>query len=160
DLRATDTRTARRNALFLEGFNLRLKKDFDKAEEKFIACWNLGRDDQSVNRELASLLSKQRRYSEAEGYARSAYRIAPTNPFIIDIMAEILLGQLASGLRVDHAELERLLNELRIYGDAPGSSFFLIRQAQAFARDKKVPQALRAIERAVERTPNLLTPYF
>jgi len=52
------------------------------------------------------------------------------------------------------------LNELRIYGDAPGSSFFLIRQAQAFARDKKIPQALRAVEKAIERTPNLLSPYF
>ncbi len=52
------------------------------------------------------------------------------------------------------------MNELRICGDAPGSSFFLIRQAQAFARDKKIPQALRAVEKAIERTPNLLSPYF
>jgi tetratricopeptide (TPR) repeat protein len=160
DLRVIDTRTARRNMLFLEGFNFRLKKDFDSAEEKFIGSWNLGRDNQSVNRELASLFCKQRRYSEAEGYARSAYRIAPTNPFIIDILAEILLGKSASGLRIDYSELERLLDELRIYGDAPGSSFFLIRQAQAFAREKKIPQALRAVEKAIERTPNLLSPYF
>jgi len=75
-------------------------------------------------------------------------------------LAEILLGQSASGLRIDHSELSRLLNELRIYGDAPGSSFFLIRQAQAFAREKKIPEALRAIAKAVERTPNLLSPYF
>jgi tetratricopeptide (TPR) repeat protein len=160
DLRAIDTRTARRNMLFLEGFRLRLRNDFEGAEEEFIGCWNLGRDNQSVNRELASLLCKQRRYSEAEGYARSAYRIAPTNPFIIDILAEILLGQAASGLRIDYSELERLLNELRVYGDAPGSSFFLIRQAQAFARERKIPQALRAVEKAIERTPNLLSPYF
>lgn len=160
DLRTIDTRTARRNMLFLEGFNFRLKKDFDNAEEKFLGCWNLGRDNQSVNRELASLFCKQRRYSEAEGYARSAYRVAPTNPFIIDILAEILLGQSASGLRIDYPELDRLLNELRIYGDAPGSSFFLIRQAQAFARERKIPEALRAIAKAVERTPNLLSPYF
>ena len=103
---------------------------------------------------------KQRRYSEAEGYARAAYRIAPTNPFIIDILAEILLGQSASGLRIDYPELERLLNELRIYGDAPGSSFYLIRQAQELFRDKKIPQALRAIAKAIERTPTLLSPYF
>jgi tetratricopeptide (TPR) repeat protein len=159
-LRGIDTRTAKRNLLFLEGFNFRLKRDFDNAEEKFIGSWNLGRDNQSVNRELASLFCKQRRYSEAEGYARAAYRIAPTNPFIVDILAEIILGQAASGLRVDRSELERLLNELRIYGDAPGSSFFLIRQAQEHFRDKKIPQALRAIAKAVERTPTLLSPYF
>lgn len=159
-LRTIETRTAKRNALFLEGFGFRLKKDFDNAEDKFIACWKLGRDNQSVNRELASLLSKQRRYSEAEGYARSAYRIAPTNPFIIDVLAEIMLGQSASGLRVDGAELSRLLEELRIYGDAPGSSFFLIRQAQELVRDGKTALALRALAKAIERTPNLLSPYF
>jgi predicted Zn-dependent protease len=155
-----NSRTARKNMLFLEGFNLRLKSDFDAAEEKFIESWKLGKENQSVNRELASLFCKQRRYSEAEGYARSAYRIAPTNPYIIDILAEILLGQAASGLRIDHAELDRLINELRIYGDAPGSSFYLIRQAQAFARNGKMPQALKAIAKAIERTPNLLPPYF
>ena len=69
-------------------------------------------------------------------------------------------ARIISGQCLDYAELERLLNELRIYGDAPGSSFFLIRQAQAFAREKKIPQALRAIAKAIERTPNLLSPYF
>jgi tetratricopeptide (TPR) repeat protein len=159
-MRRIDSRTARKNVLFLEGFSFRLKKDFESAEDKFLESWKLGRDNQSVNRELASLFCKQKRYSEAEGYARSAYRIAQTNPFIIDIMAEILLGKAASGLRIDYTELERLINELRIYGDAPGSSFFLIRQAQAFARDKLFPQALQAIAKAIDRTPNLLSPYF
>jgi tetratricopeptide (TPR) repeat protein len=159
-LREIDTRTAKRNALFLEGFHFRLKNDLDSAEEKFLACWKMGRDNQSANRELASLYCKQRRFAEAESFARSAYRTAPTNPFIIDILAESLLGKANSGLQVDLGELERLLNELRIYGDAPGSSFFLIRQAQTYARSKNYPQALRAIERAIERTPNLLPPYF
>jgi tetratricopeptide (TPR) repeat protein len=94
-LRGINSRTARKNMLFLEGFSLRLKKDFEKAEEKFLESWKLGNHNQSVNRELASLFCKQGRYSEAEGCARSAYRIAPTNPFIIDILAEILLGKAA-----------------------------------------------------------------
>jgi Flp pilus assembly protein TadD len=95
-LKLIDSRTARKNVLFLEGFSLRLKKQFEAAEEKFIESWKLGKENQSVNRELASLLCKQRRYSEAEAYARSAYRISPTNPFIIDILAEILLGKAAT----------------------------------------------------------------
>ncbi|MET3993721.1 tetratricopeptide (TPR) repeat protein [Bradyrhizobium sp. S3.9.2] len=159
-LRQIDTRTARKNMLFLEGFSLRLRKDFEGAEGKLIESWKLGKENQSVNREIASLLCKQRRYSEAEGYARSAYRTAPTNPFIIDILAEILLGKAAHGLRIDQAELTKLIGELRIYGDAPGSSFFLIRQAQEYARDRKFPQALQAVSKAIDRTPTLLPPYF
>jgi hypothetical protein len=53
-----------------------------------------------------------------------------------------------------------LINELRIYGDAPGSSHYLIRQAQEFARGKRFPQALEALSKAINRTDTLLTPYF
>jgi tetratricopeptide (TPR) repeat protein len=159
-LRDIHIRVAQSTVLFLEGFALRLKYDLDGAEQKFLDCWKLGRENQSVNRELASLYCKQRRFDEAESYARSAYRVAPTNPFIIDILAESLLGRAAVGLRVDIKEIDRVLRELKVYGDVPGSSFYLIRLAQALARQKQFPQALKHIDRAIERTPALLPPYF
>lgn len=160
NLERINTKTAKRFRFFLEGFRLRMRDQLDEAEEKFLESWKLGRDNQSVNRELASLYCKQKRYAEAEEFARSAYRSAPTNPFIIDILAECLMGRANNGLTIDYAELERLIQELRIYGDAPGSSFFLIRQAQALARARDYTRALAAVERAVERTPALLSPYF
>ncbi|WP_456707515.1 tetratricopeptide repeat protein [Bradyrhizobium sp. USDA 4452] len=159
-LRNFNTRAANRIAFFLEGFHSRLRNDWDGAEQKFLECWKLSKDNQSTNRELASLYCKQRRYSEAEAYARSAYKIAPTNPFIIDIMTETLLGKAQLGLAVDPDELSRLMAALKTYGDAPGSSFFLVRLAQAFARERKYSDALKAIGRAIDRTSNLLPPYF
>jgi Flp pilus assembly protein TadD len=151
---------ARRHALFVEGFYLRRHNKLDEAEEKFLECWKLSKDNQSINRELASLYCKQRQYNDAETHARSAYLTAPTNPFIIDIMAETLLGKAQMRLPVDPAELSRLMDELKHYGDAPGSSFYLIRNAQALARDKNYAAALDAISRAIDRTENLLPTYF
>lgn len=52
------------------------------------------------------------------------------------------------------------MGELKRYGDAPGSAFYLIRTAQGLARDKKFAAALDAITRAIERTDNILPPYF
>jgi hypothetical protein len=75
-------------------------------------------------------------------------------------MAETLLGKAHMGLTVDQAELTRLMHELKIYGDAPGSSFFLVRTAQSLVRAKQHKVALDTINRAVERTPDLLPPYF
>jgi hypothetical protein len=64
------------------------------------------------------------------------------------------------GLPVDQQELNRVLGELKIYGDAPGSSFFLIRDAQRKAKERDFSGALKLLDRAVERTPTLLPPYF
>jgi tetratricopeptide (TPR) repeat protein len=158
-LRQYPSNVARRHALFVEGFYLRRHNKLDEAETKFLECWKLSKDNQSVNRELASLYCKQRQYNDAETHARSAYLTAPTNPFIIDIMAETLLGKAQMRLPVDPAELSRLMGELRHYGDAPGSSFYLVRNAQTLARDKNYPAALDAISRAIDRTDNLLPPY-
>ena len=160
ELRRFSGKFASRIVYFLEGFNARLKLQFDVAEEKFLQAWRLSRANESINRELASLYCKERRYADAEIHARAAYEIAPTNPYILDILAETLLGKAQIGLHVDKSELGRVLAQLRIYGDAPGSSFFLIREAQWRLRDKDRAGALKAIEQAIERTPNLPSPYF
>jgi tetratricopeptide (TPR) repeat protein len=153
-------RTAERLLLFLEGFYLRVHNKLDEAEEKFLAAWRLSRDNQSVNRELANLLAKERRYDEAERFARGVYEQAPTNPFILDVMAEVLLGKFEQGLHVDQQEIKRVMRELERYGDAPGSSFYLVRKAQSELTDRKYEAALATIERAVERTPGLVNAYF
>ena len=124
ELRRYTAKVAKRVSYFLEGFNFRLRGDLDKAEEMYLTAWALSRDNQHVNRELASVYCKQRRYNDAESHARAAYNIAPTNPFLIDILAETLIGKSQMGLPVDQQEINRVLAELKIYGDAPGSSFF------------------------------------
>ena len=151
---------ARRISLFLEGFNFRVRGKYDDAETKFIDAHNISPNNQSINREIANLYCKQKRYGDAELYARAAYKIAPTNPFIIDILAETLLGQIDMGIKVNLEELDNLLSELEIYGDAPGSSFFLIRQAQQKAKSNDLKGALKSLSSAIERTPALPAPYF
>jgi tetratricopeptide (TPR) repeat protein len=159
-LRRYTATSARRIAHFLEGFRHRSRGDLDSAEPEFKKAWQLNRKNQSVNRELASLYCKQKRYVEAEQYAREAYRDQPINPYILDIMAETLLGKLQAGLYVDRHELDRVINDLKFYGDAPGLSFFLVRDAQSRLRNGDLPGALESINRAVERTSGLLAPYF
>lgn len=159
-LRGYSSKVARRMVFFLEGFALRLKGQLDLAEGKFLNAWKLARSNQSINRELASLYCKQRRYAEAEAHARAAYETAPTNPFIIDIFAETLMGKAAAGLGIDQRELDQVMKQLEIYGDAPGSSFFLVREAQSRLRKKDYVNAIKAATRAIDRTPQLLAPYF
>jgi tetratricopeptide (TPR) repeat protein len=159
-LKAANGRTAERIALFLEGFSYRVHKRADEAERKFLAAWRLAPDNQSINRELASLLAKQRRYDEAERFARRAYDQAPTNPYLIDVMAEVLLGKAQQGLHVDKKELDRIMGDLERYGDVPGSSFFLVRKAHAELANNNYRAALTTADKAVVRTPGLLNAYF
>ncbi|MEL3890347.1 TIR domain-containing protein [Ferrovibrio sp. MS7] len=151
---------AKRVGFFLEGFEARRRGQLDIAEGKFKEAWKLTPSNESVNRELASLYCRQRRYQDAEVHARAAYKIAPTNPFILDIFADTLLGKLGMGLRVDQKELSHIMDQLKIYGDAPGSSFFLVRDAQQKLKNKNRQEALSSINRAIERTPNLPDAYF
>lgn len=160
ELEKFQSRFAKRMKFFLEGFHARLKGQLDVAEERFLSAWQLARSNESINRELASLYCKERRYADAEVHARAAYEIAPTNPYIIDVFAETLLGKAQAGLPIDHAELDSVFEQLKIYGDAPGSSFYLIREAQLKARHGQRGEASRLINKAIERTPNLLSPYF
>jgi tetratricopeptide (TPR) repeat protein len=160
ELRNINTRVAQRVRFFLTGFFHRLKGEMDEAEDHFIRAHKLAPENASVNRELASLYCKQRRYVDAESHARAAYEKSPTNPFLIDIYAEALLGKTYLGLPVDQRALDVVLRDLRKYGDAPGSSFFLIRDAQQKFRSKDYQGALQALDKAIERTPALSTPYF
>lgn len=152
--------TAKRLIHFLKGFRHRLAGRLDDAEESFLDAHKLSSKNLSINRELASLYCKQKRYTDAEVFARVAYNSQPTNPYILDIMAETLLGKVESNLQVDKAEVARVLNELKIYGDAPGLSFYLIRLAQRLRRERDLPSALTAVNRAISRTSGLITPYF
>jgi hypothetical protein len=75
-------------------------------------------------------------------------------------LAETLLGKQQFNLPIDRAELDRIQAELKTYGDAPGLSFFPVRDGQAKARERKLPAALASLGKAIERTPTLLAPYF
>ncbi len=153
-------KTAKRHWHFLQGFQLRLKKDYDAAERQFLNAHRISPNNLSINRELASLYRHRGEYIEAEGYARDGYAVAPTNPFVIDVLLESLLGKAHQNLSVDHEEIGRLFAELKRYGDVPGSSFYQARKAQDLFRQKNKVEALAAAEAAIARTPEFLPVYF
>ena len=153
-------KTAERIRLFVEGFYFRVNKRPDLAESKFLDALRLSPNNQHINRELANLLAKQRRYAEAERFARQAYEQAPTNPFLIDVMVEVLIGKRQQGLYVDNNELQHVKRDLERYGDAPGSSFYLVRKAQSELADRNYADGLNAIDLAIQRTPGLLNAHF
>ncbi|WP_162150812.1 MULTISPECIES: tetratricopeptide repeat protein [Methylosinus] len=159
-LKTYDSRTAQRNCLFLEGFDLRNRRRLDEAESKFLKAYALSSGNVHINRELAALYCKQRRYNEAEGYARAAYKQFPTNVYLLDIMAEALLGKRQLGLGVDETELTDVMQSLERYGDAPGSSFYLIRMAQSQLSNRKYRDALRTVNKAIERNDSHPPAYF
>jgi tetratricopeptide (TPR) repeat protein len=159
-LRLRNDATATRVRLFIEGFKARLEGRPDLAEEKFLAASKFTEKNASINREIAKLYCGQRRYVEAERYARQAYAAAPTNPYILDILLETLLGKLSQGLRVDDAEVGKVTEALRTYGNHPGFSFFTNREAQRLINARRYPDAILAAEAGIAKTPNLPPPYF
>jgi tetratricopeptide (TPR) repeat protein len=151
---------ARRHAFFLKGFSHRFKKNFDAAEKEFLQAHGLAPKNFSINRELANLYRHQADFVEGEGYARAAYDVAPTNPYVLDVLLECLLGKSYLEMEVDQTELDKLFGELAKYGDVPGSSFYQARIAQDLYRKKQMPAALAAANRAIQRTPEFLPCYF
>lgn len=153
-------RTAKRHSLFLQGFKARIKKRYDEAEDFFIKAHRLAKRNLSINRELASLYRHQGEFVEAERYAQIAYGVDPTNPFVIDVLLESLLGKASQELPVDQEEIARLFEELKTYGDVPGSSFYQARRAQELYRKRQKKEALAAADAAIARTPDFLPCYF
>ena len=154
-----DIRSARQHHHFLKGFKLRIKKKFDEAEAEFLGAYKLGKRNISINRELANLYRHQKEFDSAEMHARIAHKERPTNPFVIDVLLEALLGKAAFGLMVDQQEISNLFADLKRYGDVPGSSFYQARVAQDNLRKGDKPGALKAANAAIVRTPEHLPSY-
>ena len=153
-------KVARQHWFFLRGFHFRFGRNFDLAENEFLSAHKLAPNNFSINRELASLYRHQGEFVEAESYARAAYAVAPTNPYILDVLLECLLGKSYQGMEVDQSEIVRLFKDLEKYGDIPGSSFFQLRVAQDLYRNRNYRSAMSAANKAVDRTPGFLPCYF
>ena len=145
---------------FSQGLKARLEHRDDDAESFFKKAWGFSKTNASINRELAKIYSGQRRYIEAEKYARQAYSTSPTNPYILDIMLEVLLGKRAQGMSVDADELVEITTSLERYGNEPGLSFYPVREAQRFLSQRDYSRAISSANTAIRMTPKLAAPYF
>ncbi len=159
-LKSKGSKTAVRVAAFVSGFKARLDNRDDEAEAHFIEAWNLSPTNASINRELAKIYCGQKNYVEAEQYARQAYSVAPTNPYLLDIMLEVLLGKQATGLDVSINEIRDVQAALKVHGNEPGLSFFPVREAQKYLNNREYSMAISLANQAIEMTPDLIAPYF
>ncbi len=159
-LQKFNTRAARRNYHFLCGFWYRRIGKLDIAEEKYLEAYALDARNFHVLRELATCLSYQGRFSQAEAYARSAYMVAPTNPYIVDCLCDIIIGQSQNPSELQHnEEFQHLMEDLKRYGSLEGRSFYENRFANYLFRLGRCDEALKYAEEGVLKTPWLFGAY-
>ena len=160
ELASIKAKNATQKLHFLRGFAARLAARWDDAEEEYRKSHRLSPTNMSTNRELASVFLIQGRHADAEGYARAAYEHAPSNPYLIDMLARTLSGKASQGLRIDERELEDLVERLKRHGNEPGLSFYDISQAEYFLRKRNYVQAKKSIDSAIAKTPTLVSSHF
>ncbi len=95
----------------------------------------------------------QGRFSEAESYARAALKTAPTNPFIIDCLCEIIIGKVSKSSELEgDTEFHKLMEDLKWYGELEGLTLYENRKAMYLFRIGRYEEALKYAHAAVERT--------
>ena len=149
-----DDNGAKSNVNFLKGFNFRLQGHVPKAEEYFRKAYRLSPGNASAARELASVCLDRGNLDEAERFAREAQQHAGSNPFLVDILVAILIKKY--GRRGNtNAELEQMFQLLEQVGDEAGRSFYVTRKAEFEHMWGDNNAALRLVEEAIAKTPNL-----
>lgn len=149
-------KTAKRNYHFLLGFQARLDGNIDEAEKQYRLAHNLDKRNFHVLRELAHVLSKQGRFAEAELFAQSAYQIAPTNPFVIDILCSVIIGKSSPDALRDDEQVQKLLYELEVLEE--GRTFFHERKAQFCQKIGHTDEAWWHASQAVAGAPHKMGP--
>ncbi len=127
-------------------------------QNEFKLAYNVDARNFHVLRELAHVLCGQSRYVEAERYARAAYSIAPTNPFIMDVLCEVIIGKESPDDISDNRELRKLLHELEALGTTQGMSFYNSRAASMFLKMGRHDESWSYVNKAVEHSPKQLGP--
>ncbi len=123
--------SGRRNAIyqFAQGFKCRNLGDLRAAEDWFSKIEAQGLADAHVYRELAYIYAFEGSHDKALDRVARALRLAPTNPYILDIQAFALLEKYKkkkTPALLD--EVENCLRQLREASEDTIPGFYLIRQ--------------------------------
>ena len=152
NLRSYLSQTAKRVAYFIEGFQGRRRGDYDVAESCYRAAAAIEPRNYHIGRELSFVLCQMGRYPEAEPFARIAYRKAPDNPYILDVLIESIEGKSKQGMSVDSRELQTLYSELEAVCKVGKTEFFNIRYAKRIANEgPNSPEAANRLSDTVAR---------
>lgn len=135
---------------FLVGFKARLDGNYALARENLLKAAELSvRPNFSILRECADVLLKLGEYESAKEYAEKALAIAPTNPFVLAKLVDILDRMIGGdGLHPPDIEQRReeLIEKLRQADAVERTSFSLLRDARELAGKGMAKDALRKLD--------------
>ncbi len=156
-LRQIKGKGAARIIPFLEGFNARLAGLWDVAEDRFRVALSIDLVNFSVLRELSHIMLLKEDYPEALKFAEEAYSYAPTNPYIIDILLDALIGARPN---LDPDRINSLMRDLKEYGSSDGYVFHQIKSSKFMLKNRDYAEALRLAEEAISKAPKLAAAHF
>lgn len=137
-------------AAFIRGFEKRLAGDFRGAEQQLLVALGYGgTGDFHVLRELAASLLEQGKAQEAEKHARGALRIAPTNPFVIDILVACLIDRFRDSIHDKglEEEIRTLLTRLASSDEREQQSFSPRREIGFAMASRRYSEAKTLLDR-------------
>jgi len=143
----------RKIAAFIRGFEKRLAGDFRGAEQQLmVALDNGGTGDFHVLRELAASLLEQGRAQEAEQHARGALRIAPTNPYVMDVLVACLIDRLRDSIHDQglKEEIRTLLSRLASSDEREQQSFRTRREIGFAIASRRYPEAKILLDKEIK----------
>jgi len=145
---------------FCRGFLSRRTGELIKAEKEFLRCVDLKSRAFASCRELAGVLLSLNRPTEAETYARIAFEIAPTNPYVVEILLNILIENTTTNDELRNTvEIKRLFSILEDVGDGPKQAFLSLKRAQYFGKLGKIEEAIDWANIACKRKPGLFAAH-
>lgn len=147
---------------FLCGFDARLDGRIEDAYNDFKKSENFVGRDRRTLRELATVSMALEKLDEAERYARQAYALAPSSPYVLDILASVLIKKLTRYSSVNE-ELDRILEQLKQFDTDNSRPFYPTRMAEMHTRlgdAQTAIQTIRPIYRNSGRIPDVVVVYF
>ena len=134
-------------ATFVDGVKYVILEDYPKALERLLRAYALMPDNAAVSYKLAeaNLLSGNLR--DATGYAESAVRLDPKNPYYYLLLAQTQASQkLYDDATATYANLVR---------EVPNSGSYLFQLADLYLAQNKLPEALATLEKAQQQFGDL-----
>jgi tetratricopeptide (TPR) repeat protein len=148
------------NNEFLKGFLARLDGNLPEAERCQRRAIEYVPGSFSAARELASICLARGNIRDAEDFSRRAFAVAPRNPYVLDILAGVLIASFLNGDSTREPEIADLLGRLKDLEGEENRSFHDTRSAEYDLARGRIDEAYEAIGRALSKTPHIFNVHF
>lgn len=142
-----------RDHLYLKGFMLRRRRQFEAAREAYEAAFAAGDNSFALHRDYADCLHRLGRLAEAVGQVRNILKRRTENVFVLDLALRIYLDGVKTGeaLGMTSAEIESYLRDLERFD--LDRRFIHHRRATLFAAQEHWDSALSEADSACASNP-------